>query len=118
MAIYNYGHVVQNRRSHSLDLDLIATSGWVTDVYDAYVAQTPKAIQLRFTAEADSIESGKNHEILINMYGHFTSIGELYSESDGDNMVRCTFTSYSDNTATPNELSVVVKAKTADVGTL
>ena len=118
VGIFNYNKVVQNRRSHSMDLDLIANSGWVSDVYDAYVAQTPKAIRLKFTAETDSIDTGKSHSLFIDMYGYFTSIGELYSDSDGDNMVRCTFTSYSDNTATPNEVRAAVVAKTSEVGTL
>ena len=113
---YNPTHVVENRRSHSMDLDLIVTSGWVTDVYDAYVAQTSKVIQIKFTAPANGIESGHTQEVEVSMNGKFVSVNELFSDSEGDSMVRCTFESCDDGSG--NEVEVKTKYKTTDVDTL
>ena len=113
---YNPSHVVENKRSHTMDLDLIVTSGWVTDVYDAYVAQTSKAIRIKFTAAANGIESGHTQEVEISMFGKFTNINELFSDSEGDSMVRCTFESCDDGSG--NEVEVKTKYKTSDVATL
>lgn len=115
-GVFNYTHVVESKRSHSMDLDILVTSEWEADIWDAFRNQTPKVVSLQFTAETDSIESSKSHDITINMYGHFTSMGEIYSDQDGDSMVRMTLTSYDDGSG--NEVEVIVDAKTSEVGTL
>ena len=67
-GVFNYTHVVESKRSHSMDLDILVTSDWESDIWDAYRNQTPKVVTLKFTAESNSIETGKSHEIKVSMY--------------------------------------------------
>lgn len=102
-----FSTVIENRKSHTLDLDIIISSDSITQVYDAYVAGTDRSIRIVFDTAADSIESGFNHELEIDMFGRFTSPPELFGERDGEDMVRVTFTSHED--VSGNELSVRVR---------
>ena len=102
-----FSTVIENRKSHTLDLAIILSSDSITQVYDAYVAGTDRAIRIVFDKADDSIEAGFNHELEIDMFGRFTSAPELSGERDGEDMVRVTFTSHED--ASSNELSVRVR---------
>jgi hypothetical protein len=102
-----FSTVVENRRSHSMDLDIIANANGVAQVYDAFVANTNRAIRIVFDLAANSIESGYNHELEIDMFGKFTSPPELFGERDGENIMRVTFTSHDDGSG--NEVKVRVR---------
>ena len=74
----NFSRYSTNRRSHSLDLDVLMTAAGKAQVYDSWKNNTFKAIRLLFSREADSIESGFQHELEVDMYGKFTSDPNIY----------------------------------------
>lgn len=113
-AIYNPTRLSQSRRSHSIDMDLVFTSGTASSVWAAYRDQTNKAVRLKWMDVTNSIETNKRRALTVDMHGRFTNVSELLSDSNGDSVLRVTFTSFEDTSG--NELSVVVNTKTADVG--
>lgn len=102
-----FSTVIENKRSHTMDLDIIVGTNGIAQVYDAYVAGTDRSIRIVIDAAADSIESSFNHELEIDMFGRFTSEPELFGERDGEDMFRVTFTSHDDGSG--NELTVRVR---------
>lgn len=103
----------ENPRSHSIDLDIIASADMINEVYDAYKDGTNRAIRIVFDAATDSIESGHNHELEIDMFGRFSSPPELFGDADGENMFRITLTSHDDGSG--NEIQVRVKTTTTAI---
>ncbi len=109
----NFSTVSEGRRSHSMDLDLIVSSNFIAQAYDAWEAQTNRSIRVVFDLADDSIESSFNHELEIDMFGHFIAEPELFGERDGEDMVRMSFQSADDGLG--NELSVRVRTGTTAI---
>jgi hypothetical protein len=112
----NFSTVIENPRASSFDLDMALSASAITQVYDAFVARTSKAIRLAFSEPVDSIQASYKHEMNIDMFGRFTALNPLFQEVDGMDVFRVTFTSYDDALATPgNELSVRVRTTITDI---
>jgi hypothetical protein len=103
----NFSTLIENKRSHGMDLDLIISSDMITNVYDKFASGTSAAIRIVFDLAANSIETSFNHELEIDMFGKFEGEPEIFGERDGENLVRMQFVSYDDGNG--NELTVRVR---------
>ena len=103
----NFSAVIEQKRSHSMDLDVVLTDNMVGDLYDAYTDETLKTIRIVFDEPASSIETGENHELEIDMVGKIVSPIDFLGSRDGENTFRVTFESFEDGSG--NELSVRVR---------
>lgn len=115
-AIATYHALSQQRRSHSIDLDIIVSSDAIDDVYDAYAASTTKAIRIAFAdaGTAQRIEAPSFYRgLIIDMIGKFTSDPEFFGSRDGEDMFRITFTSHDDGNG--NELGVTLRLNNDDL---
>jgi hypothetical protein len=130
VEVSNFSATREVKRSHSMDLDFIATTDFYAQVYNAYIRRTNRAIRLTF------LQTGVDHRIeavspdyyrnfTIDMFGRFTSAPEIFGERDGEDMIRVTFTSYDDGLTSGvdsggNELKVTTRLSTDEVsgGTL
>lgn len=115
-----FSAVAENRRSHSMDLDLIVSDDMIAQFYDAWTDRTDRAIRIVIDAAGDSIETGFNHELEIDMFGRFTSEPVIFGARDGENLVRVTFTSRDDRLISGpnsggNELTVRIRNDTTAI---
>jgi hypothetical protein len=101
--------VAENKRSHSMDLDILTTANGVAQVHDAWRDNTDRAIRISFSAANNSIATSYNYYIEVDMFGRFTSDPELYGSRDGENLMRMTFTSFDDGQSTPHDVQVKVR---------
>ena len=115
-AIASYHALSEQRRSHSLDMDIIVSANAISDIYNAYLDSETKAVRLEFAdaGTAQRIEATDFYRTLtIDMAGKFTSEPELFGDRDGEDMFRITFTSHDDGSG--NELSAVLRLNNDDI---
>jgi hypothetical protein len=96
----DFSSFVEKRRHLEIDLDLLMNADGETE-WDAFSAQTDRAIRLKFTGGVAS--AGENYYLEVNAFGQYTSPPELFTDRDGENVFRLTFASHEDSSG--NEMS-------------
>ena len=112
-----FSTVSEQKRTHSMDLDILATADGMSEIYDAWESNSFKAIRVSFNLDSASntIEAGFSHELEVDMYGKFTSDPGLFSAHEGENMFRMTFQSHDNGASTPRDLRVRVRNSIATI---
>ncbi len=103
-----FSTIIEARRHLEIELELLLGTDAITE-YDAFVAETLRAIRIEFTGP--SIVSGTTHKLTIDAIGKYTSSPELFGERDGANIFRLTFSSFEDTLG--NEMSFVLQTARA-----
>lgn len=75
-------------------------------IFQLMQAQTPKAI--RVTTLGSQIGTGLNFTHQIDMYGYWSQVIPLASNSNGSNFYSCVFSSLTDDLATPHMIAPIV----------
>lgn len=75
-------------------------------IFQLMQAQTPKAIQV--ITQGSQIDGGTNFQHQINMFGYWSQVIPLASNSNGSNFYSCVFSSLTDDLATPHSLGAIV----------
>jgi len=109
----NFSNVSENRRTHSIDLDVLMTSKGIEEVYDAWAGNEFKAVRLSF--DGAEFENGHNYELEVDMFGKFTSDPGLFGAHEGENTIRMTFMSHDNGAAVPADVRVRVKNQLASL---
>lgn len=104
--------VMEQRRHLEMDLDLAIGTDGITE-YDAYIANTDRAIRIKFTGAAIVGSASQVYALTIDAFGRYTSAPELFGTRDGENIMRLSFSSHEDGSG--NEMSVTVMNLTPSI---
>ena len=86
----NFSAVSEGRRHLEIDFDMVMNALGEAE-WDAFDAQTPRAIRLKITGPV--INGSFTNYLIIDAIGQYTTPPEFFTEKDGENIVRFTFAS-------------------------
>ncbi len=102
----DFATVSESKRHLEIDLDFIMSSAAMTE-YDAYVANTLRAIRLELIGGIADMAT--NYQVNIDILGKYVSEPELFTDRDGEDIMRMTIHSEEDGSG--NEMSFAVTNK-------
>lgn len=98
----------ENRRHLEIELELLMGTDAITE-YDAFAAETDRAIRLKFTGPI--IEGANAHELTIDCFGRYMSQPQLLGSREGGNIFSLVLHSFEDDNG--NEFSIAAQTAKA-----
>jgi len=103
----DFSNFIEQRRHLEIELEMAVGADAITE-YDAWVAQTLRAIRLEWTGPT---LGGGNYKLTVDAIGRYTSGPEFLADKDGQNVMRFIFQTREDSLG--NEMSFVVQNNVA-----